>query len=264
MSAEYGSIEEGHLHGTVLGATNQNSIAGGITLPHHVAFALEIVFFAYVFLAAYPSISLWQMGIMFMLPVILVFWFGQVSHLALDDGDNYFLRESFLKSYPITKIGLPVILVQLIFSFALWPATKAMLNYLPQYLFVAIQILRMQALVGLLKWRKGTFPTAIAWLTSFPDTLYGLSAVVVLVFYPALMSDNMFLALWNLAGCLIILPLGGLVHQFGMKPTQFYVSRVPNSVTFEYPAILGVAIVVPILVTWNTVITLWIASGPKA
>ena len=86
--------------------------------------------------------------------------------------------------------------------------------------------------------------------------LFGLSAIAVL-WRPDWLDNALFLACWNLIGFSLIVPIGASVLQFGMAPTQLYTSVVPNASVFEYPMILGPAVVVPILLSWNMTVALW-------
>ena len=94
-----------------------------------------------------------------------------------------------------------------------------------------------------------------------PDMLYGISAWWILwVQLFSCRHDNpetcltqhpSFLLYWHLIGFVIIVPTGVGIVQLGMAPTALYSSQAPYRLLFEYPMVLGPAVVVPILIAWN-------------
>jgi hypothetical protein len=173
-----------------------------------------------------------------------------------------FLRQGMLQSFPIIWLPLVALTPLAIVSYLRWNLVLEIVDNFPTTLFTALQAVRMLAVGSIIKWKMGIFPTAFAWGTAFPDMLFGLSAVFLLVFqshqdYPI---QPMFLLLWNLTGFAIILPFGVSLLQLGMAPTKLYESNVSNDVVFEYPMVLGPALVVPTLLGWNGVVAGWALS----
>ena len=186
-------------------------------------------------------------------PVLQAVWASLVIRLGKQ---GIFATDSFLHSMPI--LWFPMITVSLqmsMFSFEM-DAVFRMLDTLPIQVFVTLQAIRSLAIGSLLKWRKGLFPTVFAWGTAFPDMLFGLSALALLV-QNRWIHDQLFLVWWNLIGFVIIVPSGITMLQLGMKPTQLYQSTVSNNVVFAYPMVLAPGIVVPMLVSWNAIVAMW-------
>ena len=176
---------------------------------------------------------------------------------------NSFVTRRFLHRFPIFVLSVPVMVLWITAACWQWDTvTTTVLLHTPRKALVAIQALRVLAVGSLLKWSMGIFPTPFAWFTAFPDMLYGLSAIAILIMSSSsiVMDDDWLFALWNLVGFLLIVPMGAMVHQLGLPPTQLYVPRVSNAVVMEYPMVLGPASVVPTFVSWNLIVAVWVLT----
>lgn len=193
-------------------------------------------------------------------PLLQTMWAFVIFHVGKKH--QMFLRQGVLQSYPIFWLPfIPVALLMAVFSLR-WNLVMDMVDHFPRTVFVSLQAVRVLAVGSLIKWKMGLFPAAFAWGTAFPDMLFGLSAVFLLLFqshkeYPI---NSFFLLVWNLTGFMIILPVGVTILQLGMTPTKLYESRVSNDVIFEYPMVLGPAMVVPTLLCWNAIVVAWALS----
>jgi hypothetical protein len=194
-----------------------------------------------------------DLGVLLVAPAILLLyslWFMHVGSTK-----QLFVSLCVLSSFPM--VFLPLVPVTIIMSvFALrWSAVMAMMEHVNVSYMIAVQATRSLAVGTLLKWHRGVFPTGFAWGTGFPDMLFGLSAVALLVGCHETIMPG-FLMWWNILGFVIIVPFGVTIVQLGMTPTQLYKSHIPLSVVFEYPMVLGPGIVVPILLCWNVLMAL--------
>ena len=165
---------------------------------------------------------------------------------------QFFAQQNVLDSMPMIWLPMfPVILQTIIFSLQ-WSAVEELLE--STYMsVVALQGLRVLAVGSIFKWQMGLFPTAFAWGTAFPDMIFGATALLWLLLDGGSM-DFQALLYWNATGLAIILPVGVLIVQAGMKPTQLYASTAPYRLVFEYPMVLGPAAVVPTLLAWNGIV----------
>lgn len=182
---------------------------------------------------------------------------GLWSVLVIRIGRRYdwFTQEHVLQSFPMIWLPLFSILLQTMVFCWKWKTVSLILESSLKQV-VALQGIRTLAVGSLVKWRMGLFPTAFAWGTAFPDMLFGLSAMVLVRKWDQIMSSEKawhLLAFWNAIGLLLIVPIGILIVQFGMRPTRLYRSDTSFKLVFEYPMVLGPAIVVPILLSWNVV-----------
>lgn len=190
-------------------------------------------------------------------PLLQSFWMTGVSYFGYKR--QFFVTEQMQRSMPMVWLPLVMLVTQSAIFMGCWDSTKAILDNTPRAAFVGLQCIRVLALGSLVKWKLGIFPAAFAWCTAFPDMVFGLSAIVLLI-EGDWINDDWFLAVWNLVGFTIIAPVGVLVVQLGMEPTQWYNSTVPNYIVFAYPMVLGPAVVVPILLSWNAVVAVWAFS----
>ena len=176
---------------------------------------------------------------------------------------RFFECDWFLRSAPILWLPFIVVIPHTVMLGLGEDIVVAMVRALPLQVFVALQAVRVLAVGSLIKWYYGIFPPAFAWGTAFPDMLFGLSAVWLLVTQssssssPIADNDDAFLVRWCVLGIVIILPVGVTILQLGMAPTQLYQSiRAPNRLVFCYPMILAPAVVVPALLCWNATVAL--------
>jgi hypothetical protein len=193
-------------------------------------------------------------------PLLLIFLMIGCSYLG--SSRQFFQRESILQSFPIFWLPAFAAAAPLLIFGSRPAALKAFLDHLSPWSLVGLQAIRFLAVGSLIKWYLGVFPWAFACLTAFPDMLFGLSAAYLSMAQPAEWFETdkglyTFLAVWNLLGFSIIAPVGAIVLQLGMLPTKFYHSTVPNAAVFEYPMVLGPAIVVPTLLSWNIIVAMW-------
>lgn len=192
---------------------------------------------------------------------------GVWALLIIHFGRRYqsFVQEQMLRSFIILWLPLvPIVLQVTVFTLNAqrWKFVADMIEAsLPS--LILLQALRTLAVGALLKWRMGLFPTAFALGTALPDMLFGLSAFVLWWWWhgtmvmPLLLEHPLLLLLWNAVGFVIIVPVGLVIVQSGMEPTRLYVSDKPYSLVFEYPMVLGPAVVVPILLSWNVIMILF-------
>jgi len=223
----------------------------------HVIFAIQIAFCISVIVRSRNVLSATDAGILLLVPILQTIWVAAATYLARSR--QFFLHPIILRSFPIFWLPFFVAGVQQAIFGGLQEQTTAILNYLPRSTFVGLQTVRVLAVGSLIKWYHGIFPFAFAWFTAFPDMLFGISAIVLLI-QGDWIQDDTFLATWNMIGLAIIVPFGAMVLQLGMAPTQLYRSNVPNGSVFEYPMVLGPAAVVPILVSWNIMVAVWAVS----
>jgi hypothetical protein len=180
----------------------------------------------------------------------------------LGGSHQFFQRERILRSFPIFWLPAFAAVAPLLIFGSRPAGLKALLDHMSPWSLVGLQAIRSLAVGSLIKVYLGVFPWAFAWLTAFPDMLFGLSAAYLSVAQPAewFATDKSFyefLGVWNLLGFSIIAPIGAIVLQLGMSPTRFYHSTVPNAAVFEYPMVLGPVLVVPTLLSWNVIVAMW-------
>jgi len=250
------------LHKTRASATNNVDIAAPIpdadkkklsVLPLMVW--AQAIFIVYVILRSYQQnvIEFGDAAALIVAPILLTtyaLWVMRVGRTK-----QLFATNPVLSTFPM--VWLPLVPVGILMSvFVLrWSAVMAMVESTPPSTLVAFQALRSLAVGSLIKWKHSVFPTFFAWGTAFLDMLFGLSALTLLVSRISLTPNVLFW--WNLIGFVIIVPFGVLIVQLGMKPTQLYKSRVSYAVVFEYPMVLGPALVVPTLLCWNALVISW-------
>jgi len=220
----------------------------------HIMFVVQMLFCISILMRSRDVITPTDAGLLAMAPALQSVWAVCMVYHGVQ---QKFLQPAILNKFPIFWLPLTTVVIQLVFFRGLcWDATKAILEHLPRSTFVGLQSMRVLAVGSLIKWKMGIFPTAFAWLTAFPDMLFGLSAIALL-YQADWMENDIFLAMWNLVGFVLIVPIGGIVLQLGMTPTQLYTSKFSNAYVFEYPMMLGPSLVVPILVSWNAIVATW-------
>jgi len=189
--------------------------------------------------------SMHQAAILLTVPLLQGLWTAITVVLG---HRNWFTQDCVLESFPMIWLPLFPIVIQTTIFYLQWETVSQLIESSYPSILV-LQGLRVLAVGSLVKWHLGLFPTAFGWGTAFPDMLFGLSAWVLWMFSDAISWQ--LLAVWNTFGLLLILPVGILIVQLGMKPTRVYVSTAPYKLVFEYPMVLGPAVVVPILLSWN-------------
>lgn len=223
-----------------------------------VIVAIEIAFTVFWILngVARPesTVTIHETFALLTVPLLQAVWAIGVTRIGHQS--QLFAQDRILDSSPMIWLPLfPIVLQTTIFRWQ-WSTVSQLLLLSSSWQFVvALQGIRALAVGSLIKWSKGLFPAAFAWGTAFPDMIFGLSTWVLLFFVGDLDKKHLqLLAFWNTVGLVIILPIGILVVQLGMKPTQLYLSKVPMRLVFEYPMVLGPAVAVPILLAWNVVL----------
>lgn len=178
-------------------------------------------------------------------PIFQAVWGIVIMHLG--QSRQLFAQQTMLDTMPMIWLPLfPVILQTVVFN-QHWNVVNQLLDStIPS--IIALEGIRVLAIGSLFKWGVGLFPTAFALGTALFDMLFGLSAWILLAF-DLLNFQTLFY--WNALGLILILPVGILIVQAGMKPTELYKSTVSYKVVFEYPMVLGPAAVVPIMLAWN-------------
>ena len=214
--------------------------------------AIELIFTTYWILCVNLQgvLSLSQTAPILSVPILQGLWAACIIR-----NGPWFAQERILRSFPMVWLPLfPFVVQTAVFQLWQWETISELLRHQDSYQSVLmLQGLRVLAVGSLIKWKHGLFPTAFAWGTAFPDMIFGISTWWVLALLTGTEEPAwQLLALWNAAGLLLILPAGILIVQLGMAPTRLYPStRAPYKLVFEYPMVLGPAVVVPILLSWN-------------
>ena len=214
-----------------------------------ILFSVGVIAYAY----SVQIITKDQIQSLAVAPILQTIWAVLVVHLGKRGA---FSTETFLHSMPIFWFPMITVFLQMSIFGSRIETVFEILDSLPIQAFVALQAIRSLAVGSLLKWRKGIFPTVFAWGTAFPDMLFGLSAMALLI-QNQWIHNLTILFWWNLVGFGIIIPSGATMLQLGMKPTQLYESTASNNLIFEYPMVLAPGLVVPMLVSWNAIMVWW-------
>ena len=122
----------------------------------------------------------------------------------------------------------------------------------PLHWFVWFEAIRIAAIGTLIKTFQHTFPLVLELAVGVPDLIVGLSAPFVAVWLRRGQVARQALVLWHVIGIGVILINGaGLLH-LGMPGPHYVLTAQPDtSVLFEFPLVLAPTFAVPMLVTVN-------------
>ena len=127
---------------------------------------------------------------------------------------------------------------------------------------VLIHALRIAAIGGVLKGLNGLLPPSFALPVGIPDLLFGLSALVIGLFWKSDGFPPRTLIAWNLVGLAVIMP-APILMQLGLPGPLHTFTGIPNArALFENPMVLAPTLVVPIFITMNAIhaVVLWMEA----
>lgn len=143
------------------------------------------------------------------------------------------------------------------FRRALW----AISTQVPARAFVAVHALRIAALGGVLKGFSGLLPASFTLPVGIPDLVFGISAMLLSIFWPRGGLGPRALIAWNLIGIGVILP-APLLMQMGLPGPLYTWTSAPDArALFEFPMVLAPTLIVPIFIFTNAVhvVVLWLS-----
>lgn len=214
-----------------------------------VLFGVQMLFILKVIYDAYTTkrVTFEQAAALCVVPAVLTAYFQRITRLGKE---GFFLKDNVITRLPILWMPLGTVSVFLIARLCLPGAVNALFSAHSPSIWIGLQTLRVTAFGSLVKWYRGVFPWSFAWFTALPDFLYGVCAMLMLMIGDSV-YDPMTLVIFNIAGFIMINPIGVLILQFGMEPTKLYTSKVSHDLIFEYPMVLAPIIVVPIFLSFN-------------
>jgi len=183
---------------------------------------------------------------------LLAIWTGVSTMLAIT---LTYQSSWFLSSWPafwVTSIAVTIVVTPMMAFKAARNTVRGIIDTTPLYGLVLFQGLRVLAIGGILKSLSGEFALYYGLYIGIPDFLFGLSALVMArLVYQERASDKA-VAIWNLAGAIIILPFGMVLLQMGLTgPWQIFTATPTITTIFEFPMALAPTVVVPIFVMMN-------------
>jgi hypothetical protein len=191
-------------------------------------------------------------GTVFVLMTLLTLWGIGSAYMAHSD---IYQQPRFLAAWPslwITFIPVMLVLGPMLFVSKFRADVFDLLSATPDYLFVAIQCLRVLAIGGISKSLSGEFAFYYGMYIGIPDMLYGLSGFLVLWLLRKEKCGRNMLITWHLIGCIIIVPFGLVLLQMGLPGPWLTFNAEPSITTiFTYPMALAPTLVVPIFVILN-------------
>uniref|UniRef100_A0A7S2TNY3 Uncharacterized protein n=1 Tax=Lotharella oceanica TaxID=641309 RepID=A0A7S2TNY3_9EUKA len=222
-------------------------------------FAAEIFFFCSLTALRHSEghLTKGQAAGVYSLCAMLTIW-GVVATLMTNAG--WFSSDAVLKTFPGFWIpALPLLVIALGMSSE--DARIGMVRIVqwsrPSW-FVGLQCVRVLAIGSLVKWHQGLFPPILAKFVAIPDTIYGFSALVMLMLE---LSEDVEVTkqayiVWNVLGILAVWPVGCFAISADMPgPLQILRTQFPpNLVVLQLPLALGPLLVVPILLGTNLLV----------
>ena len=140
---------------------------------------------------------------------------------------------------------VPVAILGVAFLFrTLRHALRGMSASTPWSWLVFIQALRMGALGGIAKGFKGEITSGFVFWVGIPDSLFGVTALVVGWLLRRGAVGRRLLLIWSLAGAAIILVPNFVFMNYWMNEPGF-------TFIFEFPMVLAPSIVIPTLIFLN-------------
>jgi len=184
--------------------------------------------------------------------VLLAIWAGISSLLAINLS---YQSRWFLSSWPafwVTSIAVTIVMTPLMISRAARNTVRGIIDNTPLYGLVLFQGLRTLAIGGIMKSLNGEFALYYGLYIGIPDFIFGLSALVMArLVYQGRATDKA-VALWNIAGAMIIVPFGMVLLQMGLPgPMQLFSNEPTITTIFEFPMALAPTVIVPVFVMMN-------------
>ncbi|MGH1352463.1 MAG: hypothetical protein ACRBBN_16880 [Methyloligellaceae bacterium] len=131
-------------------------------------------------------------------------------------------------------------------------AVYQLISSTPLYWLTAIHIFRVLAIGSIIKSLNGEFSFYFGLIVGVPDFIFGLSAILVTYLVYTKQVGDKFVAIWNYAGALIIMPTAIILMQLGLPgPVQIFTATPTIATIFEFPMVLAPAVIVPLFVMAN-------------
>lgn len=190
---------------------------------------------------------------------VLCLWTVLSSILAIK---GVYSSSSFYALLPglwLPFIPVSICLIPFLISSQFRNTLTKILNCAPIRWFIYLQALRIAAIGTLYKTLTGQFPLAVELAMGISDLIFGLSALYVARRVHQNTIGWKSLAIWNLVGIGIIMPIGGIAIQTALPGVlQMFASPPTAEVIFEFPLVLAPTIVVPLLVVINALVAWWL------
>ena len=159
--------------------------------------------------------------------------------------------------FPIIPVS--ICLIPFLISSQFQNTLTKILNCTPIHWLIYLQALRIAAMGTLYKTLIGQFPLAVELAMGISDLIFGFSALYI----AKRVSQNNIgwkgLAIWNLVGIGIIMPIGEIAIQTALPGILQVFSAPPTAeVIFEFPLVLAPTVVVPLLVVINGLVAWWL------
>lgn len=114
--------------------------------------------------------------------------------------------------------------------------------------------LRIAAVGGVAKGFAGVLPASFAFPVGIPDLLFGVSTLLIGVFWPNGGLSRRTLIVWNIVGIAVILPAAPLLMQMGLPGPLYTLTSAPDARgLFEFPLVLAPTLIVPFFIFTNAV-----------
>jgi hypothetical protein len=176
-----------------------------------------------------------------------------------------FQQSWFLAAWPsfwVTFIAVFLVMLPWLFSIRIKDMLRGLIDAVPLHWIVGFQGLRILAIGGIIKAVDGEFSRYFAFYVGIPDLIFGLSALVMARLIYKKKVGRWSVALWNLIGAMIIVPLGLVLMQMGLPGAWRVFTDSPTIATiFKFPMALAPTVVVPIFVMMNLFVAMRLLEG---
>jgi len=197
------------------------------------------------------------MTLIAMLLFLFTIWAGASSYLAFS---GIYHSNWFLSSWPafwVTFIAVAIFMVPISVSSGARETVRGVIDATPLHWAVGFQGLRILALGGIMKAASGDFSRYFGFYIGIPDFIFGLSALLMAWFVYKKQVGAKAVIAWNVAGAMIIVPVGMVLMQMGLPGAWLTFTDVPTILTiFEFPMALAPTVVVPVFIMMNLLISI--------